>query len=157
MTSLAAVDQIGQREIDVGKRLLGRPQWPGCRQLFSTLTCLTSKTLWTTWPSLIHLLVRQAGNVDGLLELTLELLAVLWIVLCDQNAIRIQRDREDVRHIEQHRHSLLVGRVLEIKAQILPWNGLVEGGANAVAGIDLTKDVLLSRSEGRKLLTPEVG
>jgi hypothetical protein len=46
-------------------------------------------------------------------------------------------------HIEQDGHSLGIGRVVEIKAEILAFYGFIEDGADSIAGEDLANDILL--------------
>ena len=85
--------------------------------LFSMVSCLTSKTLRTTLPSSFISCVGHAGNVDGLLQLAFEALAILRRVFGDEDAFGVERNGEEVGHLEQDADGLLRrGRRFEIEA-----------------------------------------
>ncbi len=104
---------------------------------FWTVTCLRSKMLRTTLPKLVHLVWRHAGEIDGLFYLALEALAVVRGVFGDEDAVGIERDGEELTHLEQDGHDLRVGGVVEVEAHTLRNDGGIEDGANAVGGGDL--------------------
>ena len=138
----AAVDEIGEGEVDVGERLLRSADDEGALA-FVDGDLFDVEDVFYDIAEFVHLIVRHARDVDGLLQLTFETLAIVWIVFGDEYAFVVERDGEEMGHVEQDGHGLLVGRVVQIEAEGLPLHGLVEDGTHAVAGQDLADDVLL--------------
>ncbi len=137
----AAVDQVGEGEIDVGQSLLRGADDEGARALVDG-KLFHIEDIANDVTEFVHLLTGHAGDVDGLLQLTFEALAILRGVFCDDYAFGIERDSKEMHHVEQDGHGLLVRRVVEIEANILPLHGVIEVGTNAVTGEDLSDDVL---------------
>ena len=65
-----------------------------------------------------HLLGRGAGDVDGLLDLALEALAVFGGVLCDEDAGGIERNGEEWAMLQEDGHGLRVRGVVEVEAKL---------------------------------------
>ena len=137
----AAVDQVGQREVDCGERALGSAEEEVAGALFDG-ELLDVEDLADEIAELVHLLRGHAGNVDGLLQLALEVLTIFRRVLRDEDASGVERHGEEMRHAEQERDGSLVGDVLKIEAQIVVRNGVVEDCADAIPGEDAADDIL---------------
>src|SRR5260370_925807 len=88
----------------------------------------------------VHLFVGHAGDVDGLLQLTFEPLAILRGVFGDEYAFGVKRYGEEVGHAEQDGEGLLVRRVVEVEAWILPLHGVVARGSVLVAVEHLSRN-----------------
>ena len=100
-----AIDEIGQRQVD-GESVSSGARMARMPEPLSTPTWLDVEDSLPTWLISSIYVVRHAGNGDGLLA---EMLEFVWFSgLSGTIATRssgIQRDREDVRDIEQHRYS----------------------------------------------------
>src|SRR5271170_2027691 len=71
------------------------------------------------------------------------MLAIFRCVLGDQYALGVERNCEEMAHVEQDRNSLLVRRVIEVEADVLSLHGIVKAGTDPVTGENLTDNFLL--------------
>ena len=137
----ATVDEIGKSEIDIVERLFrgADDQSPGT---FFDSELFDIEDVADDIAELVHLHVSHPRDVDCLLQQMLESLMIFRGGFCDENAVRVERDGHQVDHVEQDRDGALIGYVFEVESKILPLDGFVEAGPDAVCGEDLAEDIL---------------
>ena len=104
----AAVDEVGECEINVAQSIFRGADDEGAGA-FVDGELFYIEDVADDVAELIHLFVGHAGDVDGLLQLALEALAIFGGVFGDEYAFGVKRHGEEMRHAEQDGHGLLVG------------------------------------------------
>ena len=133
-----AIHQVGKGKIDRGKCIL-RGSYGNIAASAQNARLFHIEDALDDRPQLFHLLGREAGNINCLLELPLEPLPIFGRVLRNQDRMGIEWNRKNLSQAKNDVRRLSIRNPVKLHAQVLALDGVVEDSADAVQREDLAK------------------